>query len=85
LLRPKTRLNDPSILAHKNIRPLHEVEEAALPYQPAKIADRIASEFLVVKIQPGDLGYAAKDEQGDPMYRYLVAKGDPGISCLVTV
>src|SRR5260370_14426377 len=52
LPRSKTRLNDPSILARKYMRTLHDVEESALPHQPVKIADRIASEFLVVKIKP---------------------------------
>src|SRR5260370_37528309 len=52
LPRSKTRLNDPSILARKYMRTLHDVEESALPHQPVKIADHIASEFLVVKIPP---------------------------------
>jgi hypothetical protein len=31
---------------------LHDVQKSALTYQAAAIADRIATEFLVVKIQP---------------------------------
>src|ERR1700721_1995488 len=34
------------------MRTLHKVEKSALPHQPVEIVDRIASEFLVVKIQP---------------------------------
>src|SRR5260370_11921675 len=34
------------------MRALHDVQEAALPYQTIEIADRVTSEFLVAKIQP---------------------------------
>src|SRR5713226_1134328 len=34
------------------MRTLHDVQESALTYQAVEIADRVASEFLVVKIHP---------------------------------
>src|SRR5689334_11556609 len=34
------------------MRTLHDVQETTLSYQPVEIADRVASEFLVVEIQP---------------------------------
>ena len=51
-LRPKTRLEDPAFLAWMQLRMLNDVQESALTYQAVEIADRIAAEFLVVKIQP---------------------------------
>src|SRR5260370_16896958 len=34
------------------MRTLHDVQEAALPYQTIEIADRVTSEFFVVEIHP---------------------------------
>src|SRR6266851_3845934 len=34
------------------MRALHDVQEAALPYQTIEIADRVTSEFFVVEIHP---------------------------------
>src|SRR5487761_682506 len=44
---------------------LHDVQESALPYQAVEIADRIAAEFLVVKIHPEpNLRAAVVDVEG---------------------
>src|SRR6267143_1080604 len=51
-LGPKTRLDDPAFLAWEQLRMLNDVQESALTYQAFEIADRVAAEFLVVKIQP---------------------------------
>src|SRR6267143_3998218 len=51
-LGPKTRLDDPAFLAWEQLRMLNDVQESALTYQAVEIADRVAAEFLVVKIQP---------------------------------
>ncbi len=49
---PKTRLDDPAFLVWEELRTLNDVEKSALTYQAVEIADRAATEFLVVKIQP---------------------------------
>src|ERR1700704_4112781 len=51
-VRLKTRLDDPTVLAEEQLRMLHDVQESALTYRTVEIANRIAAEFLVVKIHP---------------------------------
>jgi hypothetical protein len=52
LLRSKTRLDEPSIPTSEQFRTLNEVQEPALAHEMVEVADRVATEFLVIKIQP---------------------------------